>query len=196
MAKSYISGAPYKLAGNRLVFSSWYYVESERGLDWCDENGNPAKIMSTFDPMDPRIKWKGRLPNYGIRIKLNTAQRSGPLFKNDKPWDKRGMVATILKDGGVYRAWCATAWHYDKHRGNNFLCYMESDDGYEWRKPDCGIYEYAGNKNNNILLDRVCSSIRQLLRRNAINGLMKKILLRKKQLNTLKSIPVMLTGKL
>ena len=155
LSESYSTGAPYKLAGSRLVFTSWYYVESEKGVDWCDDDGNTIKIRSAFDPMDARVKWKAKFPNYGIRIKLNKAQRTGPIFKNDKPWDRRGMAATILKDGGMYRAWGATAWHYNKSEGNNFLCYLESSDGYEWKKPNCGIYEYAGNKNNNILSDRV-----------------------------------------
>lgn len=155
MAETYISGAPYKLMGNRLVFTSWHYVESEGGLSWRDAAGQYVKIGSASEPMDPAIQWKADNPNYGIRLKLNAAARSGPLFRNDRPWDRRGMVATMLKDGGKYRAWGATAWHYDWQQGNNFLCYLESEDGFDWKKPNCGIYEYAGNTDNNILTDRV-----------------------------------------
>jgi len=30
-------------------------------------------------------------------------------------------------------------------------CYAESDDGIHWRKPDLGLFEYDGSKNNNIV---------------------------------------------
>jgi len=31
------------------------------------------------------------------------------------------------------------------------LCFAKSKDGYHWEKPDLGLVEYAGNKNNNLV---------------------------------------------
>ncbi|MEO6964166.1 MAG: hypothetical protein ABIY90_19515, partial [Puia sp.] len=34
-----------------------------------------------------------------------------------------------------------------------FLCYAESNDGIHWRKPNLGLFEFQGSKNNNIVLN-------------------------------------------
>lgn len=155
MAENYKTGAPYKLEGKRLVFTSWYFVDSENGHDWFLPDSSPVGVMSAYDRDDDRVRWNSSYPNYGIKIVANKAKRSGPLFQNDRPWDERGYVATILKDEGKYRAWASTSWHFDKQNSNNGLCYLESDDGYNWIKPNLGIEEYGGSKNNNILTKRV-----------------------------------------
>ncbi len=155
MAEKYKTGAPYKLEGKRLVFTSWYFVDAENGSEWFLADGIRAALMSEHEKDDRQVCWRSRFPNYGIKIVLNKAKRVGPLFDNDRPWDERGYTATILKDGGKYRAWASTSWHLDKQNINNGLCYLESDDGYNWVKPDIGIEEYGGSKKNNFLTKRV-----------------------------------------
>ena len=43
----------------------------------------------------------------------------------------------------------------DKHNGFNSgilkICYATSTDGIHWEKPNLGLVEYNGNKNNNII---------------------------------------------
>jgi len=34
-------------------------------------------------------------------------------------------------------------------------CYAESDDGIHWIKPNLGLYEFHGSKNNNIVWDGI-----------------------------------------
>ena len=36
-------------------------------------------------------------------------------------------------------------------KGPSYLCYAESDDGFQWRKPTLGLFEFDGGKSNNIL---------------------------------------------
>lgn len=60
---------------------------------------------------------------------------------------------TIIKDGNLYRLYTRDS------RGAKFdgdasevTRYCESDDGIRWRKPNLGLVELDGSKNNNIIL--------------------------------------------
>lgn len=151
MAETYKTGDPYRLLGKRLVFTNWFYVQPECGHDWYDENGARPSIMSERPANDGGIRWKPGRPNYGIKLVTCKAQRSGPVFNYEKPWEKNGLSATVIKDNGIYRAWCTTGMHFNKESSDNFFCYMESDNAMDWRRPDCGIIDYGGSKNNNLL---------------------------------------------
>jgi hypothetical protein len=70
--------------------------------------------------------------------------------------DKTGMVdgtgvsiyGTVLHDGGIYRMWYQ-AWPTDWDGGDvSLVGYAESDDGVVWKKPDLGLVDYHGTKNN------------------------------------------------
>lgn len=41
----------------------------------------------------------------------------------------------------------------------DFTCYAESDDGFEWRRPNLGMYEFAGSKDNNIICEGGVSNL-------------------------------------
>ncbi|HHW32509.1 MAG TPA: hypothetical protein GXX20_12710 [Clostridiaceae bacterium] len=83
----------------------------------------------------------------GITRTFHQAQKVGPIIEADKPWEGgfAYIYGTVLYDEQeeIYKMWYQTA--------NSFVCYATSTDGINWDKPDLGIYEYDGNKNNNIL---------------------------------------------
>ncbi len=60
----------------------------------------------------------------------------------------------ILKDGDKYRMYYRGS-HYDweqRKRGHaEVVCYAESDDAIHWTKPDLGLFEFNGSKQNNIV---------------------------------------------
>lgn len=64
----------------------------------------------------------------------------------------------IVKDEGFYRMYYL-GWQMMNEDATKFIpssivvCYAESKDGLEWVKPDLGICEYRGSKENNIILD-------------------------------------------
>ena len=67
-------------------------------------------------------------------------------------------ATSIFRDGNVYRMYYK-AWHLEASRGKLstsrhplFCCYAESDDGIKWRKPNLGLHEFQGSKNNNIVM--------------------------------------------
>mgnify|MGYP002633246888 CR=1 FL=1 len=72
----------------------------------------------------------------------------------DKPWEMHycGYV-TVIQDGDLYRMYYrglpkALADGSDAES----TCYAESKDGIHWTKPNLGIYEFNGSKDNNIIL--------------------------------------------
>ena len=92
----------------------------------------------------------------GTSFKLHTPirepQSASPL--------KAGYLTTIIKDGGLYRAYYR---HTDpKHSYGEFpdatdaetTRYAESRDGMEWIYPELGICEVNGSTRNNVILHR------------------------------------------
>ncbi len=101
----------------------------------------------------------------GVHLKLHEPQPRGTVFLFDQPWE--GVTcgyATIFKDGDGYKMY---------YRGSNdpsytikatvrpeepvlpahaqFTCMAESKDGITWTRPNLGLYEFNGSKNNNIV---------------------------------------------
>jgi len=77
---------------------------------------------------------------------------------HDLPWEGCGCgYHTVFKDGDKYRmyykAWQITAVAPRQTEDSRlFICYAESDDGIHWTKPNLGLHEYDGSKQNNIVI--------------------------------------------
>lgn len=77
---------------------------------------------------------------------------------HDAPWEGSGSgYHSVFQDGDLYRmyykAWQLTIADGKLTQPHPLLaCYAESDDGIHWRKPDLGIVEFEGSKQNNIVL--------------------------------------------
>ncbi|MBM3736278.1 MAG: hypothetical protein FJW39_10880 [Acidobacteria bacterium] len=77
----------------------------------------------------------------------------------DKPWEGNAVnYITVFKDGGVYRMYYrgadvvySTEGYKDSHR--EVTCYAESKDGVSWTRPNLGLFEFNGSKQNNIVWD-------------------------------------------
>jgi hypothetical protein len=143
-------GHPYKLSGSRLAFTNWHYVQAGT-FGWFDQNGNDITVKGEQGPDEAMIKRRNH--PWGIQLKVNEAERSGPIFTLDREWEQDGMViSTILKDGGIYKAWATTSYQSSlPNKGAKYLLYYESADGVNWNGPDCGIVEFKGSTKNNIL---------------------------------------------
>ena len=77
-----------------------------------------------------------------------------PFLIADQPWESMTLGwGTMLRDQGVYRLWYE-AWDKTYTTDSQArLCYAESADGIRWKKPVLKLFEFAGNKNNNIVFD-------------------------------------------
>lgn len=77
-----------------------------------------------------------------------------PLIVPEKPWEGKSVLlyGSVIRDPETqkFRMWYL-AW--GKHINQpSFVCYAESDDGINWIKPNLGIHEYEGSKENNIVM--------------------------------------------
>jgi len=146
---------PHQLAGKRIVFTNWYFVRPPH-IDWVNDEGQSVYISKTakFDEYDAHFV--SHDAPYGIRLFIEPAQREIPIIPNDKPWDKCGIgLSTLIYENGKYRLWGGCS--YDKLHLRP--CYFESTDGVHWQKPDLGLVEFGGNRNNNLLPTDVGFSI-------------------------------------
>ena len=98
----------------------------------------------------------------GVTRTLNpvTKHPNNPLFVADKPWEGLSVLlyGAVVREPetGRFRMWYL-AW--GKHVGQpSFICYAESDDGLAWTKPDLGLHEFKGSKDNNIVIPNVTSN--------------------------------------
>lgn len=87
-------------------------------------------------------------------LQLHHPRNEGEAFKFDKPWEGNfSAYCTVLNDGGLYRAYYRGVREAGKDLKNDEVtCYAESPDGINWEKPDLGIYEIDGTRNNNVIL--------------------------------------------
>ncbi|HOX38250.1 MAG TPA: hypothetical protein PL033_09725 [Candidatus Brocadiia bacterium] len=150
-------GEPVKLKGRHIHFTSWKYVRPG-SFAWRiqrDPAANEAEKLqgawlkgdgsrpAVFEPIDmPR----------GVRLVAQQAQKV--------PF-KPGQMAASVFDEGKFKAWyvtdpCAQPEPFsskDKilpgHNGH--VSYAESADGVAWTIPKLGLFEYAGNRDNNIV---------------------------------------------
>jgi hypothetical protein len=83
-----------------------------------------------------------------------TKHPNNPIMVPDRPWEvQAGSILPLYvhrrPDAPGFRVWYA-AW--GKHRGKpTYMCVADSKDGLHWTKPDLGLVEFNGSKDNNII---------------------------------------------
>ena len=82
-------------------------------------------------------------------LRLHHPEPKEIVISHDAPWEGAGSgYHSIFKDGDLYRMYYKS-WEVD--RTDIYGAYAESDDGINWHKPNLGLYEFQGSKNNNIV---------------------------------------------
>ena len=77
---------------------------------------------------------------------------NNPIFKPETPWETKYSNVACPKSGGVwydeeekiFKMWYEASWLYQ-------MCYATSKDGIHWERPNLGLFEFDGSKNNNIV---------------------------------------------
>ena len=92
----------------------------------------------------------------GIELRMNPPhQPTEPVLSADKPWEAQGIGGynTVIREGeDRFRLWYAAQLISGyPQEGAVRLCYAESDDGIEWRKPELGLVPFNGSAANNIV---------------------------------------------
>ena len=90
-----------------------------------------------------------------IALRLHAPIPREVAIVHDEPWE--GNVCfyhTVFQDGDRYRMYHRGCHSPDGEKSQHeVVCYAESADGKNWHKPDLGIVEFAGSKQNNIIWD-------------------------------------------
>lgn len=82
-----------------------------------------------------------------VKSEANPLKLTGPVGAADDAW---AQYATVLHENDKFRMWYGTD---DRdYEWNWTLAYAESKDGINWTKPNLGIVEYKGSKNNNLII--------------------------------------------
>ena len=89
---------------------------------------------------------------------LHHPVRREMIFTNDAPWEADGWTYyTVIKDGGIYRMYylCMPMFNREHTKHDppfHHICYAQSADGIHWEKPNLGICEIDGSKDNNVIV--------------------------------------------
>lgn len=109
----------------------------------------------------------------GVQLSLGKVvkDRRNPLFSEDRPWEPRfdNLYANVLWDGQEKRFKCwyspftidpavretpREKWGTAPYpaRGREMgVCFASSQDGLVWEKPELGLVEFDGSRNNNLV---------------------------------------------
>jgi hypothetical protein len=84
-----------------------------------------------------------------VSLHVNPPQRREAVITHDKPWEQLmiTLFLTVRDENGKLRMWYICR---DKANHPN-VAYAESTDGVLWVKPNLGIVEYDGSKDNNLV---------------------------------------------
>jgi hypothetical protein len=84
-----------------------------------------------------------------VSLRVNPPQQREIVIRPDKPWEQLmiSFFLTVREEEGKLRMWYICR---DKANHPN-LAYAESLDGVTWVKPNLGIVEYDGSKENNLV---------------------------------------------
>lgn len=88
-----------------------------------------------------------------METRLATPVSGGKALTFDKPWEgKFSAYVSIIHDGVRYRMYYRGLTGDDNKGAQQVTCYAESVDGINWSKPNLGIFEVNGTRDNNVVL--------------------------------------------
>ena len=88
----------------------------------------------------------------GVSRKLHSPQKRETVLERNKPWEP-GYVSYMgtMKDGDKFRGYYRCGKLGARGAETELTAYQESADGIHWEKPNLGIMEFEGSRDNNIV---------------------------------------------
>jgi hypothetical protein len=115
-------------------------------------NDSPLDIGKRVEMLvDDRLIDSAR--THDASLKLHTPLRREIVLTTDKPWE--GIFSayfTVFQDGPRYRMYYRGSGPVGDSSERQFTCLAESSDGIRFDRPNLGLHEFDGSKDNNIVL--------------------------------------------
>jgi len=155
---------PLTLPSNIIYFFDWRYV-SHGYLGWLTPDNKRVSMQPAPTPLPPMHADPGTLPTQvpplpkGIRIETIPGKlEAQPMLCATDLNEAIFFGGSVVRDGSGYRMYYeslrpdggkeARAEYSDK-----VVRLLESADGFTWHKPELGLIEVAGSKQNNVVFD-------------------------------------------
>jgi len=134
-----------------IFFASLFLSVSAIGADYFDE----TEMTTLFAFDDISIPYT---QNLKLEMRLPERHSENPVVPRGEPGtpDSRAVqfYGSIIRENGKFRMWYAAAGD-GKNTGSKSVpwrvAYAESEDGVHWTKPNLGLVEYNGDKDNNLV---------------------------------------------
>jgi hypothetical protein len=89
----------------------------------------------------------------GVYLQLHHPQPQEIVFRFDQPWEgKYSGYITVLRDGEKFLMYYRGMPRASHDLTTEATCLAESSDGIHWIRPQLGLFEVAGTKDNNVVL--------------------------------------------
>lgn len=91
----------------------------------------------------------------GSELRMHAPRPEEIVLQFDKPWEGRfSAYITVLHDPELKKNRMYYRGNQSASDGSSgeVTCYAESSDGIHWVKPNLGLHEVSGSKNNNVVL--------------------------------------------
>ncbi len=122
-----------------------------RSLSTADE---PAEVHDIGSRRELLVDLELIDQQHDVKLVLHHPHDEGQVLAFDKPWEGAFCgYATVIRDADrllLYYRGLGTAGQ-DGSRSET-TCYAESTDGITWTKPELGLFEVMGTRNNNVVL--------------------------------------------
>jgi len=110
----------------------------------------PGRVIDVGDRTQLFIDSRFIAASNNITLRMNPPVKAGSVILPDKPWESGeiGFCVSVVQYEGEYKI-----WYLARDKAGAFCqCFARSQDGRTWEKPELGLIEYQGAKNNNIVL--------------------------------------------
>ncbi len=154
------------MTGGCLFFSGaavWagpLFDPPEEAIPWTIDVGSTKQLF-----LDDRLIADAQ--NISAVMTRPKQYAENPVIRADRPWEQGtygGFTGINLpprfalydEEEKLFKIWYAAGlWEQEGQEGKKIIqpwCYAVSRDGYHWEKPNLGLVEFAGSRENNILL--------------------------------------------
>ena len=121
--------------------------------------------LAAIEPIDIGSRRELMIDDYlidsmtdSLQLQMHKPVRRNVALVTDAPWEGNAcLYSSLFHDGQRFRMYY-TASHYVNRKGRielphgRLLCYAESIDGIHFTKPKLNLVQFAGSKENNIIL--------------------------------------------